>query len=170
MRTSTIVMMGVLGLAATPLALHLVAGPTGTSHSWMKTLHGGSPGAMHEVARVLADGQDKKPAPKAPADLTGKWSLTIENPQGNLVTPLVLEQDGRKLTGTFTNPHAQGDLPIAGEIIDGALTLTVDGRTDHDEMHIVFTGVLKDDGTLAGRLSSAMGEMTWTGVRTKDKK
>jgi hypothetical protein len=197
MRTSTIVMIGILGLAATPLALHLVGGSTGSSKNWIKTLHGGSATAsMHggrtgsgvpevpplDVARGALSSskgegsgadhsaQDKKPAPKpAAATLAGKWTVTIESDQGNVTSTMVLKQEGRNVTGTFSNPHGEGTLPVVGELADRALTLSVDAVVDHGEMHLAFKGAMKDDGSLAGTMTSAMGDSKWTAVRIKDK-
>lgn len=193
MKTSTIVVMGILGLAATPLALHLAGGSTTTTKNWIKTLHGGSAAGsartvtLHGgsgvpkgsegsgvptgsgVPAVLEAAQDAKATPAAAADLTGKWSLTIESDQGNMTTALVLKQDGKKVTGTMTNPHGEDQLPITGEFAAGTLTMAVDAATDHDEMHIAFKGTAKKDGSLAGTLTSAMGDMAWTAVRAKEK-
>mgnify|MGYP001244483041 CR=1 FL=1 len=173
MKTSTIVVIGILGLAATPLALHLAGGSTSTTKNWIKTLHGGGSGAAHggsAAPEALQKVQDKQPAPKsAAATLAGKWTVTITSEQGDITSTMVLTQEGRKIAGTFANPHGEGDLVVVGELADGAVTLNVDAAVDHGEMHLAFKGAVKGDGSLAGTMASAMGDATWTAVRVKDK-
>jgi hypothetical protein len=154
-------MIGILGLAATPLALHLAGGSTPATKNWIKTLHGGSTSAHGAPAQEAA--------PKAATALAGKWIVTIASDQGDVTSTMVLKQEGKSLTGTFTNPHGEGTLPVVGELVDRALTLNVDATVDHGEMHLAFKGVIKDDGSLAGKMTSGMGDSTWTAVRTKDK-
>jgi hypothetical protein len=78
---------------------------------------------------------------------------------------LSLEQNGRKVAGTFASPH--GDMPVEGEFVDGALTLSTVSR-DRDAEPITFRATLKGE-TLSGYLSSAMGDMTWTAARAANR-
>ena len=98
----------------------------------------------------------------AAPSVTGTWTMTVEgSPHGNMTTGLTLKQDGTKVTGTFSTGHSP-DLTVSGALIDGELKL----ETPQEEEHkIVFTAKLKDDGTLAGFLSSPMGDMKWTATR-----
>lgn len=80
---------------------------------------------------------------------------------------LALKQDGQNVTGTFSSPH--GDVPVKGKFADGALELETTSQ-DADSPQVTFTAKLKDDGTLAGYLSSRMGDMTWTAERVKESK
>jgi hypothetical protein len=189
MKTSTIVVMGILGLAATPLALHLAGGSSETTKNWVKTLHGGGSTAGHgspevrqvpQVLQVLQVPQvpqvpqvqqvpGTKAAPKSETVvLSGKWDVTIQGDQGTITSTMVLKQDGAKITGTFANPHADGNLTVAGEFVNGRLTLNADATADHGDMHLTFKGAPKDDGSLAGTMTSAMGEATWTAARAKN--
>jgi hypothetical protein len=77
---------------------------------------------------------------------------------------LELEQKGKQVSGTFSTPH--GDLQVAGEFIDGALTLATAAG---GESQITLTAKLKDHGTLDGFLSSQLGDMTWTAERASGK-
>jgi hypothetical protein len=111
------------------------------------------------VARAQAN---KKSAP----DVSGRWTLKVEGtPHGAMTMGLVLKEEATKVTGTFESPH--GDMPVEGEFVDGTLTLATSGG---ESSQITFNGKLKDNGTLAGFLSSAMGDMTWTAERVKDSK
>jgi hypothetical protein len=95
-------------------------------------------------------------------NLSGRWTMTVEgSPHGTTTMGLVLTQDGTKIGGTFASPH--GDMPIEGEFIDGNLTFVTKERSDHSPIR--FKATLKDNGALAGYLSSEMGDMTWTAQR-----
>jgi hypothetical protein len=185
LKTSTLVAAGVLAIAGTPLALHLIGGSSnGGTKSWIKTLHGGGTAAGHgatATSHAPAAGSSEisstsgvqapaeKPTPASLSDLTGKWTATIESTDGKMECRMVLKQDGKKLTGTFSNPHGQGEFPASGEFVGGALTLSVDGKTDHGDMHLDFKGAVKrDDGSLAGVMTSSMGESKWTARRSRD--
>jgi hypothetical protein len=95
--------------------------------------------------------------------VSGTWTMQVEGgPHGAATMGLVLRQDGKKVTGTFASGHTQ-DMAIEGEFADGALKVETTGG-DADSK-ITFTAKLKDDGTLAGFLSSPMGDMKWTAAR-----
>ena len=98
--------------------------------------------------------------------VTGSWTMTVPgSPHGDMTMGLTLEQKGTKITGTFASPH--GEMAVAGEFVDGNLSFATGGS---DDEKITFSAKLKDDGTLAGSLSSPMGDMKWTASRAEDKK
>jgi hypothetical protein len=98
--------------------------------------------------------------------VAGKWSMSFAGHDGFVAT-LVLEQDGRKVTGTFTSPHGDTN-PVRGELENGTLTISVTGEGDHAGM--TFEGSFKDKDTLTGKLNGPMGEMSWTAKRSTDRK
>ena len=105
-------------------------------------------------------------APAAP-DLSGKWMMKVSGgPHGDAAMSLVLKQDGEKVAATF-NPGHDGDIPMTGTFIKGALTLK--SPANDDGAAITMKGTLKADGSLSGFLSSAMGDMTWSAARDKSK-
>jgi hypothetical protein len=106
-------------------------------------------------------------APSAAApSVTGTWSVTVEgSPHGNMAAGLTLKQDGTKVTGTFSTGHSP-DMTVSGEFVNGELK--IETPPDGDSK-IVFNARLKDDGTLAGYLSSPMGDMKWTASRVEEK-
>ena len=109
----------------------------------------------------------------AAPSLTGNWTMKVEGgPHGDATMGLTLKQDGTKVTGTFASGHT-ADMAVTGEFVNGELKIeTTAGDAD---TKILFNGKLKADGTLAGTISSQMGDMTWTATRVdagggKDKK
>jgi hypothetical protein len=103
----------------------------------------------------------------AAQDLTGKWTMQVKGgPHGDAAMSLVLKQDGEKVTGAF-NPGHDGDIPMSGTIVKGALALT--SPANDDGSTITMKATLKADGSLTGFMSSVMGDMTWTATRDKAK-
>jgi len=95
--------------------------------------------------------------------VTGTWTMKVEGgPHGDAAMSLTLKQDGTKVTGTFAPGHA-ADMEVTGEFANGELKLeTTAGDADSK---VIFNAKLKDDGTLAGYVSSRMGDMKWTASR-----
>ena len=121
------------------------------------------------VGTVLMLGAATMAAQAAPAaaDLSGKWTMKVSGgPHGDAAMALVLKQDGEKVAATF-NPGHDGDIPMAGTFVKGALTLK--SPANDDGQAITMKGTLKADGSLSGFLSSAMGDMTWSAAREKSK-
>ena len=103
----------------------------------------------------------------APPTVAGSWAMHVEGgPHGNAAMTLTLTQDGTKVTGTFASGHT-ADMAVAGEFVKGELTIQT--TAGGDDSRILFSAKLKEDGTLAGYISSQMGDMKWTAARTAGK-
>lgn len=104
--------------------------------------------------------------------LSGTWNMSLNG--GDHVVPvgLVLEQDGKTLTGTLMIMGK--DVPLEGEYVDGALKLSGNAQIGTGDGHslgpLKITGTLKDDGTLAGEFESPHGPLSWTAERLKKRK
>jgi hypothetical protein len=103
--------------------------------------------------------QNGKTAPS----VAGTWALAIKGPASHddVSASLVLEQEGVKVTGSFSAHGSEH--PVAGEFTDGTLTLETTGSEGN--RHLTLTARLKSDGSLAGYLSGPMGDMQWTASR-----
>lgn len=100
--------------------------------------------------------------------LTGTWTMNVTGgPHGDATMGLTLQQDGTKVTGTFASGHS-ADMPVSGEFTDGTLKLQT--PADKEGNSVIFNAKLKDDGTLAGYISSPIGDMKWTASRVDVKK
>ena len=116
---------------------------------------------------MLAVAVSAAQAPAAAQDLSGKWTMKVSGgPHGDAAMSLILKQEGENLTGTF-NPGHDGDIPMTGTVVKGALTLVSPANDDGSK--ITMKGTLKTDGTMSGYLSSVMGDMTWSAARDKSK-
>ena len=103
----------------------------------------------------------------AAPSIAGRWTLTTsaDGPHGAVTMGLVLKQDSKKVTARLAPPHG-GEIPLEGEFVDGTLKLST-GSQGGEAPHATLNAVLKDNGTLAGYLSSERGDMTWTAERVK---
>lgn len=100
----------------------------------------------------------------AASGVSGKWTLTVDTGSAHGITTmgLTLTEEGKKVGGTFQSPH--GDVKVTGEFADGALRLATTGS---DELSVTFHAKMRDDGTLAGYMSTSRGDMTFTAERAK---
>ena len=105
-------------------------------------------------------GQEKPPDP---ADVSGRWTMSMEGHGAPMTLALTLKQEGRTLTGTWATPHST-EVSLQGEIVKRSLTLAT---TPGQEIEVSLAATLKDDGTLAGTLSSARGDSKWTARRAR---
>jgi hypothetical protein len=136
-------------------------------------------------AAGLLFAQDKAPA----SGIAGTWNLSLI---GDHVVPigLVIEQDGTKVTGTMMLMGT--DVPVEGEFVDGALTLSANaavlGGPGHtaESAHaadpasgpgpnplpttLSLSAKMQDDGTLAGAFATPRGAMKLTGERFRERK
>ena len=115
--------------------------------------------AVSFTTSVLAQG----PSSGAP-DVTGKWVLTLDGSQGTIALNLVLKQTRQELTGTLGELH-ELTLVVEGAWREGKLEFTASGEGHGQAITLEFSGTLGKDGTLTGKASTAMGEMTWAAKR-----
>ena len=128
--------------------------------------------ALALVSSVSAQQAQSKPdpAPAAkPADVAkpveGKWDMTVASDQGPLAVLATFKLDGTKLSGSLNSQ--MGDTVLVGEALADKVTFTIQFDGGGGSMELVFTGAMKADGSLAGTLSSQMGDMSWTATRAK---
>jgi hypothetical protein len=96
------------------------------------------------------------------ANLAGNWQLTVESAMGKRSPTLVLQQQGTALTGTYTGGF--GTAPVTGSVNGTSFKFSFTARAMMQEMHVTYEGKVTGN-TMAGAISAAMGEGTFTGVR-----
>jgi hypothetical protein len=97
--------------------------------------------------------------------VAGDWTLTIEG----LPLHLVLAQKREAVTGTMDYPHGS-PFQLKGTLKAGVLTLSADSTGDNFTVHIVLTGSLLADGTMAGNIKAHFTERNDAHevIRTRD--
>jgi len=95
----------------------------------------------------------------ADKSITGVWTLSAEG----YTMEMELTQDEREITGTVQSPHG----PVAIRGIFDNVWLVFSGASNGKPHAIELTakGILRADGTLAGVMTSNVGDFTWTAVR-----
>ena len=100
----------------------------------------------------------------AQTDVSGAWTLTIDAGQGANDAPMVLEQDGDMLKGTFGT--AETETPVEGTITANDITLTVDiDAPQVGPMTLSFSGMV-DGSNMKGTVDfGAFATGNWTAVK-----
>jgi hypothetical protein len=100
-----------------------------------------------------------------PANVAGKWNVTLqlETITGHPV--ILLKQDGEKLTGTYEGRYGQSDLKgsIKEKDIEFSVTFVAEGMQTQG----VFAGKVNGD-TMGGDVAyEGAGDGTWSAARVK---
>jgi hypothetical protein len=92
--------------------------------------------------------------------VAGSWNMSVQS----MSMHLVLEQKGNEITGTLDNPHG-GTIQLKGQFNGGKITFS--GASDDHSIELSAAGDLKADGSLAGSLTTNIGDMMWTAARAQ---
>jgi hypothetical protein len=122
--------------------------------------------ALAFAATTSAAQSAQKPDAKRPAESpAGKWMLSVETPHGSMDFGLTIQLEGSKVKGALSTPQ-NGDIAIAGDYTGGTLTFKFVEAPDGYPA-LAFKARVKDDGTLAGSMSSDANDMVFVGKRAK---
>ena len=118
------------------------------------------------VAGVVSLGAQAPSSKPAPANVTGKWSMTINMDMGTATPSIEFKQDGEKLTGTYSGRY--GDFPVTGKIAGAKLEFSFK-MGDDESMVMSFAGDVAADGnSMKGTADMGeLGQPTWSAVRAK---
>jgi hypothetical protein len=98
-------------------------------------------------------------------DVTGVWELTVEAPQGTMISTATYKQEGEKLTGTHVGQ--MGELPLAGTVKGAEIAYTITIDAQGQQFTLTYTGKIDGD-TIAGSVDfGGMGSTTWSAKRKK---
>jgi L-seryl-tRNA(Ser) seleniumtransferase len=100
-----------------------------------------------------------------PANVAGKWNVTLqlESITGHPV--ILLKQDGEKLTGIYEGRYGQSELK--GSIKEKEIEFTVSIVAEGMQTQGVFAGKVDGD-TMSGNVSyEGAGDGTWSAARAK---
>jgi hypothetical protein len=103
-------------------------------------------------------------APRLVADLTGKWTVNIASPQGDLSTLMEVTQKADSITGTFQSQL--GSAPIAGIVKGDSVFFVLQLDMGGQQLAINGAGLVKDKDSWGGQLEvSGFGAMPFSAVR-----
>jgi len=122
--------------------------------------------AKRKPAAISSTGAAAAPGAAAPVDVSGKWNIAMAMRGGaTFATIATLQQAGEQITGSL-NGQA-GNEPVTGTMVGRALTPQFRAATAQGYVAITMTGELGADG-FSGKLGlPGVGEVDWTGTRTK---
>jgi hypothetical protein len=118
-------------------------------------------GALIALTSSVAVAQE---AGAAKAGVTGNWDLSWETPRGAMTMKAEFKQEGETLTGRLETRGGWQDVKdgkVSGSSFSFVLEMTRGDQTFRQE----FKGTLKDDGTIAGTITTPRGESPFTGKR-----
>ncbi len=109
---------------------------------------------------------DQKPD-KAAVNVAGKWAMTMEMSMGTATPSLDLQQDGTKISGSYTGRY--GTFPLEGTLKERAIQFSFQMGAEGETVTMSFAGEVAPDGqTMKGTASlGEMGDATWTAKKEK---
>ena len=102
------------------------------------------------------------------ADIGGKWSMTIDGPQGAMESAVTIKQEGEALTGTITNEmfgSSKLEGNVKGDTVRFAFTIDAGGQS----IPLTAGAFVKDKDTVSGQIiAEGMGNFPFTMKRAKE--
>ena len=119
---------------------------------------GAGPTAIIGTVTVEAARQD------AAANVAGEWQLTIDTGQGTGTPTVTFQQDGEKLTGTYSS-QVFGEQKVTGSVKGSAITFGFTATMEGNAFTITYSGTVEKD-TMKGKVKLGdLGEGTFTGKK-----
>lgn len=98
-------------------------------------------------------------------NVTGRWALTVDTPQGKADPLLDLRQDGEKLSGTYRG--RLGEFPLEGFVKGNSIRFTVRLKFREQDFIATYSGTIGDD-TMEGTVQFGdSGSGRWSGRRQR---
>lgn len=99
-------------------------------------------------------------APRAQANISGDWVLTINGPQGAVDADATFKQDGDKITGTMSS--MAGETSVAGTLSGSTLSLAFNVVTPNGPIDVKMTAEVSG-AEMKGVVDFSMGTADFTG-------
>ena len=99
-----------------------------------------------------------------PADVAGKWALSVETAAGTGTPSVAFTQDGESLTGNYSS-QVFGEQKVTGTIKGNAITFGFTTSFQGSTVTVTYTGTA-DATTMKGKVAVGdLGEGTFTGTK-----
>lgn len=96
-------------------------------------------------AEKPADKATDKPLPPPPADVSGKWIVTIKSPLGSQESQVKLEKNKDKYIGAITDPRGQTTQVQDVDYKDGELSFKIAGERQGQKFAIEYSAKVNGD-------------------------
>ena len=115
---------------------------------------------------VTAHAETLRPriAQDQPAAVAGVWALTVETGQGTGRPSVKLQQDGDKLTGTYSS-EVFGEQAVTGTVKGTAVTFAFTASFEGNTFTVTYAGTVEKDSMKGKVTLGEFGEGTFTGTR-----
>ena len=85
-------------------------------------------------------------------NVTGKWSLAMEAPQGMVSMEIVFAQEGTEISGTLNGP--MGMTELNGEIEGDEILFWISVESPDGAFDLIFTGKVEENNKISGMMES----------------
>ena len=119
---------------------------------------------LTKMMKVLLVGAGLSISGFAAADMSGKWALTVQTPQGTGNPSLELVESNGQISGTYTGQ--MGSMPVTGTVENNAFKISYNVEAQGMALTIEYNGTLTDDNTIEGKMKlGEFGEGDFTGKK-----
>jgi len=96
-----------------------------------------------------------------PADVAGKWAITVETPGGSGSPSVTFTQSGETLSGTYMS-ELFGEQKVTGTVKGNAITFGFTATIEGTAVKVTYTGTVEST-TMKGKVTlGELGEGTFT--------
>jgi hypothetical protein len=99
-------------------------------------------------------------------NVAGTWRLSVETAQGTGTPSVTFEQNGEKLTGTYSS-QVFGEQPVTGSIKGPAITFAFTASVEATSITVTYTGTVENDAMKGKVTLGDLGEGTFSGRKEK---
>lgn len=96
-------------------------------------------------------------------DVTGKWDLSIDTPQGSRPAVITITKSGDTLTGTIGGPD--GELPADIALKEKAITISFTVQTQNGALPLALSGTVEGNEMKGTMDMAGQGTAAWTARR-----
>jgi hypothetical protein len=100
-------------------------------------------------------------AQENPADVAGKWAITVETAGGSGSPSVTFTQSGETLSGTYMS-ELFGEQKVAGTIKGNAITFGFDATIQGTAVKVTYTGTVESTSMKGKVIIGELGEGTFT--------
>ena len=99
------------------------------------------------------------------ANVTGKWTFTVQTSGGGGSPTVTFKQDGERITGHYSS-ETFGEVDFTGTVKGTAIRFSFNSSVQGQQVDVVYEGTVEKD-TMKGTIAIAAGQLAGTFTGTK---
>ena len=104
-------------------------------------------------------------AQAAKADVTGKWTFTVQTDAGTGTPTVTLKQDGEKLTGHYSS-QTLGEADLTGTVKGQEIKFSFSADAQGTALQVAYTGTIENKDAMKGSVDiGGLAQGTFTAKR-----